>query len=159
MIPPTRLGELHMDPPDPVPGFYDGGMLRSLPEAVVDALVEAVGRADQTALLWIEMRHLGGALGKAAPGHGAAGTLDGKSRFSLGLAMTPEMGAAAHADIERVRQVFTPADAGRTYFNFSDHGVEPSALFQAETLGRLQAMKREVDPDDLFHACHPVAPA
>ncbi len=38
-------------------------------------------------------------------------------------------------------------------------GVEPSALFPPETLRRLQAVKRDVDPDDVFFACHPVAPA
>jgi FAD/FMN-containing dehydrogenase len=159
MIPPTRLGELHMDPPDPVPGFYGGGLLNSLPQAVVDGLVDAVGRSDRTALLSIEIRHLGGALAHEDPGHGAVGALDAEfAHFSLGMAMTPAMGAAIHADLERVRQVFAPADAGRTYFNFSDHGVEPSALFTPETLQRLQTVKREVDPDNLFHACHPVAP-
>jgi hypothetical protein len=160
MIPPTRLGELHMDPPDPAPGLYDGGLLKSLPPDVLDALVDAVGRAGETALLSIELRHLGGALAKPSPGHGAAGTLDAEfAHFSLGLPMTPEMGAAIRTDVQRVLDVLAPADAGQTYFNFADHGVEPSALFTPNTLRRLQAIKRDVDSDDLFFACHPVAPA
>ncbi len=160
MIPPTRLGELHMDPPDPAPGLYDGGLLKSLPADVLDALVDAVGRAGETALLSIELRHLGGALAHPSPGDGAAGTLDAEfAHFSLGLPMTPEMGAAIRTDVQRVLDVLAPADAGLTYFNFSDHGVEPSALFPPDTLQRLQAVKRDVDPDDLFFACHPVAPA
>ena len=160
MIRPPALAELHMDPPQPGPAFYGGGMLSSLPGSVVDGLVEVVGRADRTALLSIELRHLGGALAQEAPGQGAVGALDAEfAHFSLGMPMTPEMGAAIHADLERVSQVFAPAAAGRTYFNFSDHGVEPSALFPPETLRRLQAVKRDVDPDELFFACHPVAPA
>jgi FAD/FMN-containing dehydrogenase len=160
MIPPTRLGELHMDPPEPVPGLYGGGLLSSLPAGVVDELVEAVGAADRTALLSIEIRHLGGALARPSSEHGAVGALDAEfAHFSIGLPMSPETGQAITAGVERVRNVFAKADAGRTYFNFSDHGTEPSALFPPETLSRLQAIKRDVDPGDVFFACHPVAPA
>jgi FAD/FMN-containing dehydrogenase len=160
MIPPTRLGELHMDPPDPAPGLYGGGLLKSLPADLLDGLVEAVGRAGETSLLSIELRHLGGALAQPSAGHGAAGTLDAEfAHFSLGLPMTPEMGEAITADVQRVRDVLAAADTGRTYFNFSDHGVQPSALFPPDTLRRLREVKRDVDPDELFFACHPVAPA
>ena len=61
--------------------------------------------------------------------------------------------------MDRLQDVFAPADTGRTYFNFSGHGSEPSALFPPETLRRLRAVKRDVDPGDVFFACHPVAPA
>ena len=160
MIPPTRLGELHMDPPEPAPGLYGGGLLASLPAGVVDELVQPVGQAGETALLSIEIRHLGGALAQPSTEHGAAGTLDAEfAHFSIGLPMTPQMGNAITADVARVRDVFAPADAGRTYFNFSDHGTEPSALFPPDTLERLQAVKRDVDPGGVFFACHPVAPA
>jgi FAD/FMN-containing dehydrogenase len=160
MIPPTRLGELHMDPPDPAPGLYDGGLLESLPVGVLDGLVEAVGRAGETALLSVELRHLGGVLARPSADHGAAGTLDAQfAHFSIGLPMSPELAAAIRSDVQRVGEVLAPADAGRTYFNFADHGVEPSALFAPDTLRRLRAVKRAVDPDDLFFACHPVAPA
>jgi len=160
MIAPPALAELHMDPPEPAPGLYGGGMLRSLPGEVVDSLLEAVGSAEQTSLLSIEIRHLGGALAEDSPGHGAVGALDADfAHFSLGLPMTPEMGDRIQSDVRRVLDAFAPVDAGRTYFNFAGHGVEASALFPPETVRRLQAVKREVDPDDVFFACHPVAPA
>ncbi|MGZ8694227.1 MAG: FAD-binding oxidoreductase [Gaiellaceae bacterium] len=160
MIPPPALAALHMDPPEPAPALYGGGMLESLSAGVVDELAEAVGRAGETTLLSIEIRQLGGALAQPSPDHGAVGALNAEfAHFSLGLPMTPEMGSAIRSDLRRVLDVFEPADAGRTYFNFSGHGIEPSALFPPETLRRLQAVKRDVDPDDLFLACHPVAPA
>ena len=120
-----------------------------------------MGRADRTALLSIEIRHLGGALAQEAPGHGAVGALDAEfAHFSLGMPMTPEMGAGDPRRTSRASaRSSPPSDAGRTYFNFSDHGAEPSALFAPDTLRRLQAVKRDVDPDELFFACHPVAPA
>jgi FAD/FMN-containing dehydrogenase len=69
------------------------------------------------------------------------------------------MTAAVRRDVERVLDLFRPYDAGRTYFNFTETPVESSALFPAETVRRLREIKRTVDPDNLFFACHPVAPA
>src|SRR5688500_3742780 len=42
-IPPTLLHTLHNDPPQPVPGRGDGGLLRELPAAAVDAFLAACG--------------------------------------------------------------------------------------------------------------------
>ena len=49
-------------------------------------------------LLSLEIRHLGGALAVAAPGNGALASLDaGFAVFAVGIAMTPELGAAVAA--------------------------------------------------------------
>ncbi len=73
--------------------------------------------------------------------------------------MNPEMTAAVRSAVERVLGVLEPWDAGRTYLNFTERSVESSGLFPTDTVRRLRKVKRELDPDDLFLACHPVAPA
>jgi FAD/FMN-containing dehydrogenase len=48
-----------------------------------------------------------------------------------------------------------PYDAGRV-LNFSEERFEMSQAFPPDTVDRLRAVKERYDPDDLFHANHPV---
>ena len=68
MIPAPALQELHMDPPQPVPGQGDGTFLDELPSAAIDAIVAAVGPGSGSALLSVEIRHCGGAMAGTAGG-------------------------------------------------------------------------------------------
>ena len=160
MIAPPGLAALHMDPPEPVPAAGDGGLLTALPAEAVDRLVEAAGADSGTALLSVELRHLGGALAEPSPEHGAVGDIDAAfAHFSVGMTMTPDLADAVGRDVERVMDLLGPWDAGRTYFNFTERRAESNGLFPAETVSRLRAIKRRVDPENMFLACHPVAPA
>ena len=160
MIPAPGLAALHMDPPAPVPAAGDGGLLSALPAEAVDGVVQAAGPESGTVLLSVELRHLGGALAEPSPEHGAVGEIDAAfAHFSVGLAMTPDVAAAVRHEVERVLGVLAPWEAGRTYFNFTERRVESNGLFPEETVRRLAAIKRQVDPDNIFLACHPVAPA
>jgi FAD binding domain len=158
-IAPPGLAALHMDPPEPVPGLGDGGLLDSFPAAAVDAVVDVAGADSGTALLSLEVRHLGGELARPGPDAGAAGALDAAfSFFGVGMA-TPDRIDAVAGSIDRLHDAMAPWESGRTYLNFSERRREPHALFPPETLQRLRAVKRRVDPDELFCVCHPVAPA
>jgi hypothetical protein len=53
---------------------------------------------------------------------------------------------------ERLR----PWDTGRAYANFAKGPTDPRAVFPADTYGRLERVKADVDPDDLFLAIHPI---
>lgn len=160
MVQPPALAGLHMDPLDPIPATVDGGLLTSLPAEALDGLAEVAGAESGTPLLSVELRHLGGALAEPSPDHGAVGAIEASFAYlALGLAMNPEMAAAVRADVEHVVHLLEPYDPGRTYFNFTERTVESSALFPPETVRRLRGIKRELDPEDLFFACHPVAPA
>jgi FAD/FMN-containing dehydrogenase len=48
-----------------------------------------------------------------------------------------------------------PWDAGR-YLNFSGEELDIGVAFPPETVERLRAAKAEYDPENLFHANHPV---
>jgi len=63
-----ELSRVHMDPEEPVAGAGDGMMTGPLPGDAVDALVRVAGRDAAFGLTSVELRHLGGELGRARPG-------------------------------------------------------------------------------------------
>jgi FAD/FMN-containing dehydrogenase len=158
-IPIERLSSLHMDPEHPVPGAADGMLLRDFPEEAIDAIVAAAGAGSGSPLLSVEVRHLGGALGRMQPGHGALATIEaGFAMFAVGMAMTPELGAAVRAHIEIVQAALASWDAGRDYLNFTERRERGERLFGGTTYRRLQSVKGKVDPEDVFRSNHPVRP-
>jgi FAD/FMN-containing dehydrogenase len=156
MIPARKLSELHMDPPGPVPGFGDGRMLEPLSLEAVDAIVESAGADSGSSLLSVEIRQLGGALGRTSPGDGAAYLDSAYMMFAVGIAPTPEAAAKTKADVDRVLEAIEPWDAGRDYVNFRESTSTGERLFSAERYARLAAIKAEVDPDNVFRSNHEV---
>ena len=156
-IPVEQLKHLHMDPEHPVPGAGDGMLLGDFTDEAIEAIVAAAGADSGSPLLTVEVRHLGGALGRTQPGHGALATIEaGFAMFAAGISMTPEMGAAVRAHIEVVQAALAPWDAGRDYLNFTERRERGERLFGASTYRRLQTVKAQVDPQDLFRSNHPV---
>jgi FAD/FMN-containing dehydrogenase len=156
-VPPAALAELHMDPPEPVPGLSDHLMLASAPPAAIDALLAAVGPGVDTPLLSVELRHLGGALARPAPGGGALACLDAEyAVFAVGMAMGPEIAQAIEAHAGGVRQALSSWAAARPYLNFAERPTDTETAFPPEDYRRLREIRGEYDPDDLFCANHPV---
>jgi FAD binding domain len=159
MVPPAALLALHMDPPQPVPGLGEGALLDDLPGAGIDAFVDAVGPGSDSVLVSAELRQLGGAVGREAPGHGAAGRVDGDfALYGVGVVADPALAEPIQASLAGLRAAVAPWDRGRRYLNFAEGPTDPRALFPARAVRRLRAVKTLVDPDDLFRANHPVAP-
>src|SRR5262249_44702728 len=103
-IPASALGQLHMDPEQPVPGVSDGTLLADAPTAAIDALVELAGPEVDSPLLMVDLRHLGGALGRDAPGAGAQPKLEANYvMFAGGLAPTPELDRQVRAHVRAVK--------------------------------------------------------
>jgi FAD/FMN-containing dehydrogenase len=160
LVPAPALTRMHMDPPEPVPAAADGTMLRELTPEAIDALVAVAGAGSGSALVSVELRQLGGALSRPAPGNGATAALDGAyALFAVGMAPTPEAAAAAQERIALVLDAVAPWAAERAYFNFTERQVEAEEIHEPETLRRLRALKAELDPREVFRVVHPVAPA
>lgn len=156
-IPVEKLKHLHMDPEHPVPGAGDGMLLEDFPEEAIDAMVAAAGSESSSPLLSVEVRHLGGALRRAEVGHGALASIEaGFAIFAVGIAMTPEMGAAVRAHVEVVQSALSRWDAGRDYLNFTERRERAERFYGEITHRRLQAVKAEVDPEDVFRSNHPI---
>ena len=94
MVPPAALSDLAMDPPEPLPFEMSHGLLETASPDAIDALLAATDPSRVTELDLIQLRHMGGALGRVAPGAGARATLAGEMCW-LALGVTPDATAAA----------------------------------------------------------------
>lgn len=160
--PPAELLALHMDPPEPVPGYGEHQMLADLDAAALAALVEAVGPASESPekpspLLSFEFRHLGGALARREEGSGALGALEGRyMTFGVGMLPAPELKPPLQAALARASEALDVVDTGGAYANFSEQAVDPGAIYGPRTLARLRNVKAAVDPDGLLLANHQI---
>jgi hypothetical protein len=151
------LGRLHMDPEHPVPGRGDGMLLRALPPEAIDALVRAAGAATSAPLVSLEVRQLGGELGRAREENGALAAVDaGYALYAVGIAPTPEAAAAVATRLGLVEEAMGPWAAERTYLNFSETRRDPRTLWAEEAYDRLRRIKDAVDPTDLIRSNHPL---
>ena len=116
MIPTSELGQLHMDPPGPVPGIGDGMLLAGLPFEAVEAALAASGPGVDSPLLSVEFRHLGGALAPGASDGGAIAGFDAEfAMFAVGHHPDAGVGRAVRAAVDGVQHgSHRGARAGRT---------------------------------------------
>jgi FAD/FMN-containing dehydrogenase len=145
-----------MDPPKPVPGVGDGMFLDTFPAEAVDAVV-ATGTPP---LLSLEVRQLGGELARPSATHGAVGSIEaGWVMFAVGMAITPEMGAAVDEAVDRVRAALAPWESERSYLNFAERPTDSARLYTPETYRRLRRIRAVYDPGELFLPNHQIPPA
>ncbi len=160
MVPPVGIAELHMDPPEPLPYVGSGQMLGSLPDAAVDAFVAAAGPTSGSSLVSAEIRHLGGALRRSSPHHGALSTLDaGFITFGVGLALDEGSYAAGRERLGVVEDALAPYTNGRQYLNFTEAQTDPARFYRDDVYRRLREVKAAVDPGEVFRANHPIPAA
>ena len=108
-----------------MPGIGDGMMLAELSAATVEAIVDVAGPESGSSLLFVELRQLGGELGRRSSEHGALSALDGDyAMFAIGLPMTPELGEQIVRDLGAVQQALEPWEADYGYFNFSETSAD-----------------------------------
>ncbi|MBY5163943.1 FAD-binding oxidoreductase [Salsipaludibacter albus] len=160
MVPPDGLARLHMDPEGPTPGIGGTRMLRALPGAAVDALVDAVGPGSGSPLLSVEIRHLGGALGRSAPRHGALERLAGDYlAFGVGVPVVPELVAPIEASLAAMQAALAPWGTETQYLNFVEEPAHASTFHDEGALARLRSVKAAVDPSERLRANHPIRAA
>jgi FAD/FMN-containing dehydrogenase len=152
---PDAIAELHMDPRDPVPAGGGHRLLDDLPPGLVDELVHVAGPGSDTPLLSVELRHLGGALRSAQPGHGPMSPVSSAfSIFAVGLTPDEESTRVVRQRCEMIDHAVAPWASATVMPNFA---LEPGAASQfhdAQTVERLRAVRAEVDPAGLFLAKH-----
>ena len=146
---------LHGDPEEPAAFASDHAVLDELPDAAIDALVAETGAGTNSPLMIVEVRQLGGALGRAPEGAGALDKIEGKFLAFTG-AMTPEPGDfdPAARVARRAMALLAPYSRGRTYLNFSEKVTNTRSAYSVETHQRLEDVKRRVDPDGVVHGNH-----
>jgi hypothetical protein len=158
--PPVALSHLHMDPEHPVPGIGDHALLSDVTAETIDTMIELAGHKSGSPLLAVELRQLGGALGRIAPGAGARSRIDAPYVFfAVGVPATPELAAAIPGALKQLKGALTPWVAPGAYLNFAESPTDVSTTFEDETFRELQAVKATYDPHNIIHANHEVQPA
>jgi FAD/FMN-containing dehydrogenase len=159
IAPPIVLGELAMDPPDPLPLRSAHALLESSSAATIDAFVAAAGPGSGSPLAMAQLRHMGGALARKEPGAGARATLPGElSMFAIGIAPDAAAVQAVQSTLEEIQDAVRPYRAG-FYPNLVEEPADASAFFDPQTWSRLREVKALYDPQDLFKANHHIPPA
>jgi FAD binding domain len=158
-VPAPALQQLHMDPGQPVPNQGDGAFLADAPAAAIDALVAVSGPDADTPLLSVEIRHLGGALARPAPGDGAQPNIDAKYVvFAGGLTPTPELASAVREHAQAVKDALAAWHASYDYYNFEETPAAASVVLPPASYHRLQKIKAAHDPGQAIISAHPVWP-
>lgn len=157
MQPPIGLSELAMDPTDPLPIHTGHALAEMMPAASIADMVEIAGEG--SALDMLQLRHMGGALGRSEASSGVRSTLPGElCVFALGVSPDPEHGLEVRDQISSISELAAPHVVGH-YPNFIEEPADPSAFFDPESWQRLREIKALYDPGDMFKANHHIPPA
>lgn len=157
MVAPAEIAELHMDPPAPLPYLSDCMLLGDLPAAAIDGFVSVAGPGSGSPFASAEIRHLGGALARPEPHHGALATLNASYlTFALGLVVDEESRRATKSQMERLQHALAPYDTGRQYLDVTERRTDPARFYTPGVYRRLHAVKAAIDPHNVFRANHPI---
>ena len=158
MVPPVVLGDMAMDPPDPLPIHLGHQLLTDLPADGVDAILAKAGPGSDAPIAMMQLRHMGGALGRVAPGAGARATLPGEVLMvTLGVTPDEESARAVRIAVDALERSLDPWRAG-DYPNFIERQADTSSFFDAATWQRLRTVKAQYDPDNVFRGNHRIPP-
>jgi len=151
----AALSHVHMDPEEPVPYLSEMAMAGELDDDALAAFAATLEPGSP--LLFGEIRHLGGALSRVAPGAGATGSLDGEYLlFAVGLLMAPEAGETVRAGLAGFEAAMAPYANGAGYLNFVERPTDPATFFDAESYARLRSIRAAVDPEGRMVGNHPI---
>ncbi|MEU5713506.1 FAD-binding oxidoreductase [Streptomyces flaveolus] len=160
----TAIGEIHMDPVDPMPYFDRSLCLEEFSAETVKAFVELTGPRSGCTLTTVEIRALGGALDRE-PAVPNAVSSRGLPYVVFAVAVgAPDQADALRAELARVRDGLAPWEARRNIVNFlsPDEATDADgvrAVYGAERFDRLAEVKRRCDPANVFRFNHNITPA
>lgn len=156
-MPAAALGHIHMDPPQPSPARGDGMLLTDLTSDTIEALLAVAGPDVESPLLAVDLRHLGGAVGRPDPRGGAVDHLPGRFMlFAVGITPFPAAEPPVIAAVDAVTHALRPWAAERDYLNFRESAGPATGFYPAEVLGRLHAVQHQHDPQRVIRANHEI---
>lgn len=158
LLPSAALGAIHADPVDPMPASERAVLLSALPAEAVDALLAVAGPETDCPLVVVELRQLGGAVGRSGGslrGLDAAFTLN-----AIGIAAGTLAGPTAAAQAA-VAAAMAPWDTGTRLPNFGATADPQQVLriHDAAAIERLGALIDAFDPDGVISGAEPVRAA
>lgn len=133
-------------------------LFRTVPDDVLDAMMEAAGDPDSP-LGFAELRHWGGAMARPSPDAGPVGHRD--VPFSVAALAPYDRGAPAErvdGHMDRLVTRLRPHATGGSFLNFLTDPAMTRTAYTAHDYRRLTDAKRIWDPDNFFHRNHNIPP-
>ncbi|TIC88868.1 FAD-binding oxidoreductase [Nocardioides sp. GY 10113] len=156
-LPYTQSDAIHQDPTEPAPVWEKGALLRELSAEAVDALLAVAGPGRHPALAMVELRLMGGAIGRSPRVPNAVAGREGAySLLALGV-LAPGIEEAVPVACDAVVAALRPWATGTALLNWlgaSASAAEVAAAWRPDVHHRLLAMKRSLDPRNVFRLGH-----
>lgn len=147
----TAALESHLDPNEPMPFVGDHLLLHEFGEEGVLAFVDATGQGSGSPLVSADLRQLGGAFARPAPGAGAFDHVDGAYAYvGAGIAAGPVTAEAIREHLAKVRMALSPWDTGRTVPTLIEDFDQPQGHLTGERIAAVDRVRSVVDPHRLF---------
>ncbi|WP_256341768.1 FAD-binding protein [Streptomyces sp. TLI_105] len=160
----ASIGEIHLDPVDPMP-YYDRSVcLAEFTEKTARTLVELTGTDSGSVLANVEIRALGGAFDRE-PAAGNAVSTRGVPFVVFGFGVGgPDQAELLRGQLADVVDGLAPWAAERGMANFlsPDEATEAAGVrgvYGPQRYARLAEVKRRYDPANTFRFNHNVEPA
>ncbi|BDI22280.1 FAD-binding oxidoreductase [Herbiconiux sp. L3-i23] len=163
VMPYAAIGMIHADPVTPLAATEGGLTLSSFGRDAVDALLAAAGPEVDVPLIAVEVRVLGGAVGREPEIPNAIGGRDSAYGVHVVGAPVPELLETVIPQVIRgVFAALAPWQAPVSMINFVGRSNEPGQVersWSAEQNDRLDRVRAAVDPDGLLPFGRHGAPA
>jgi len=148
------LGAVHGDPVDPSPAYGEAVVLAEITAPALDAFVDAAMAPETSALLSIELRHLGGRLAQPREDEGAVTSIAGQGLvMAVGIVPVPEALAAVRQGAEALVEALRPYSSSQAVKNFAERPASAEALYGA-SLPRLHEIAAQWDPEGVIVGAH-----
>jgi FAD/FMN-containing dehydrogenase len=154
-MPFAEAATISNDPEDPMPGMTGSRWLNGLDANVIDAVLEAMAgdESGPSPLIFVEIRHAGGAIGRLVEGASYSGRGADRLLEAVAPVMDPDAPARIRATLARLWERLGPSLAEGAYLNFlegEDRKAATRDAFDAGTFARLGEVKRTYDPANRF---------
>jgi hypothetical protein len=160
-IPYTRIDEIHSDPTEPTPIRDRGTLLRELDNRAIERITALAGPGVELPPGMVEIRHLGGALGREPEPANAIGHRDAAFSLVLGMVTLPGQDERVDGIQQTLIESLRPWDTGAALPNFLGADTQPHqvrAAYSDADYERLRAIKAAYDPLNLFRINHNIPP-
>ncbi|WP_433655094.1 FAD-binding oxidoreductase [Nocardia sp. CA-128927] len=144
--------ELHQDPTDPAPYEDQSTLLSELTPDTITALLARVGPAAANPVTVVEIRHLGGALGKDSGLPSTAGARLAAFTVWAATVGPPDVIETGSQTLRALMTDLSPWSTSLLYPNFTHREALAENLFSPLVLADLQRVKQRYDPENLFRA-------
>ncbi|MDT0454418.1 FAD-binding oxidoreductase [Streptomyces sp. DSM 41527] len=160
-MPYEHSGDIHDDPPVPMPWAADNALLADPDGDTARTILKHTGPSTALPAI-VELRHLGGALARRPEHPNAVGHRDARFMLAVLTPLTGDSTADAHAFLERMFKDLEPWTSGR-FLNFMGHGdtadqERTRTAYTTDDHRRLTALKAEYDPQNIFRLNYNIPP-